>query len=41
MVLWSVSLEEYGKTLGSATQVTADGLADQFDILFGTKRKTQ
>jgi hypothetical protein len=41
MVLWSVSLEGYGKTLGSATQVTADGLADQFDILFGTKRKTQ
>jgi hypothetical protein len=40
MVLWSESLEGYGKTLESATQVTADGLADQFDILFGIKKKT-
>jgi hypothetical protein len=40
MVLWSESLEGYGKTLESATQGTADGLADQFDILLGIKKKT-
>jgi hypothetical protein len=38
-VIWSSSMEAYGKTLDDATDVAAKGVPEQLDVLFGIKKE--